>query len=102
MVCEDGVSEYLHFGHIICGKVDNAHVPKQHLVDKLLGLDYYVTDMIHVKYDHGADPLNGDSGAPTGNGPTLLGLVTDGLGDSSKARNMSDIHHTGRWIVPGH
>ncbi len=65
-------------------------------------ISYTVTDMIHVKYDHGADPIPGDSGAPTGNGPTLLGLITDGGGDSSKAKNMSDIYHTGRWIVPGH
>lgn len=38
----------------------------------------------------------------TGNGTTLLGLVTDGGGDSSKAKNMSDIYHSGLWIVPGH
>ncbi len=107
--CEDGISEYLKFGHIICGNIDNARVTVGECeVMRVKGrcpkgvISYTVTDMIHVKYDHGADPLDGDSGAPTGNGPTLLGQVTDGRGDSSKARNMSDIYHTGRWIVPGH
>ncbi len=58
--------------------------------------------MIHVHYAKGAKPIAGDSGAPTGSGRGLLGLVTDGGGDSSKAKNMSDIYHSGRWIVPGH
>lgn len=98
--CEDGVSEYKKYHQIICGKVDDAHV-NQTVIDPRVG-EYQVTDMIHVHYAKGAKPRGGDSGAPTGNGRTLLGLVTDQDGDSTKAKHMSDIYHGAKWIIPGH
>lgn len=100
--CEDGVTEYNKYNQIICGRVDDAHVSQRIAEPPPAPVAYRVTDMIHVHYAGGLNPLGGDSGAPTGNGTTLLGLVTDGGGDSTKAKNMSDIYHSGRWIVPGH
>lgn len=96
--CEDGISEYKKYHQIICGKVDNAHVSARVNEDTF---SYHVQDMIHVHYARHANPIAGDSGAPTGNGRGLLGLVTDDVGDSSKAKHMSDIYHGAKWVVPG-
>ncbi len=67
---------------------------------KCQGFVYRVTDMIHVHYARGTNPVGGDSGGPTGSGKGLLGLVTDSGGDSTKAKNMPGIYGGARWIVP--
>lgn len=98
--CEDGVSEYNKYNQIICGPVDYPVVNTTEETGS--GLRYKVNDAFHVAYDGGLNPLGGDSGAPTGNGDTLLGLVTDGGGNSSKTLHISSVCTCANWIVPGH
>ncbi len=57
--------------------------------------------MFHVAYFSGAHPLNGDSGGPVGSGPTLLGLVDDIDGNTSKVLHLTDIYGGASWSVPG-
>ncbi len=97
--CEDGVSEYDKYRQIICGPVDQTSVSG---TATAAGHTYTVRDMFHVKYAGGTNPIAGDSGAPTGSGDTLLGLVEDAAGDSNKTLHISEVCSCASWIVPGH
>jgi hypothetical protein len=102
-VCESGAAEYATYGHIICGTLD-AYTGVSYAITEL-GVTYTTTDLLYVTYPTSQPPVVGDSGGPTGNGPSLVGLMyalnSDGYhGYSSKALHLADRFPSQAWIIP--
>jgi hypothetical protein len=85
-ICISGAAEYDTYGHILCGTVvsDQAAIPYQD------GSGYTLTDATVTNI---AGTLDGDSGAPFGNGGALIGFhsaISNKLGESALTKAYNE------------
>lgn len=86
--CLSGVTEYIKYGQIICGKVTSSGGT---FANDTETFNYTLKDPFAVTYQSGLMTQPGDSGSPIGHGSVLLGVHSAAGGVASKARHLGDI-----------